>query len=118
MSSSNERLLLHLGRDRRRAVDPDDFYFLEADGETTLVRLRSSPRLRDTRALGELCPCWPASESSACTGTTRSTLAHVLEIRRRSSQADWEVKLKPPVNRVLPVGRAYLKELWKAYGER
>jgi len=43
---------------------------------------------------------------------------HVLEIRRRSSHADWEVKLEPPVNRVLPVGRTYLRELWKAYGER
>jgi hypothetical protein len=41
MNLSSERLLLHLGRDRRRAIDPQDVYFLEATGETTLVRQRS-----------------------------------------------------------------------------
>ena len=50
----NDQLLLHLARDHRRAVDPHDVYFLEATGETTLVRLRSSRRLRDTRALGKI----------------------------------------------------------------
>jgi hypothetical protein len=45
-------LLLHLARDRRRAIDPHDIYFLEATGQTTLVRLRSSRRLRDVRTLG------------------------------------------------------------------
>jgi DNA-binding LytR/AlgR family response regulator len=42
----------------------------------------------------------------------------VLEIRRRSGEADWEIKLEPPVNDVLPVGRTHLERLWKAYGER
>jgi DNA-binding LytR/AlgR family response regulator len=41
----------------------------------------------------------------------------VLEIRRRSGEADWEVKLEPPVNAVLPVGRTYLKPLWAAFGD-
>jgi hypothetical protein len=56
MSLPPDRLLLHLARDRRRAIDPRDVYFLEATGETTLVRLRSARRVRDTRALGELLP--------------------------------------------------------------
>jgi hypothetical protein len=42
----------------------------------------------------------------------------VLEIRRRSGEADWEIKLEPPVNDVLPVGRTQLERLWKSYGER
>jgi len=29
---------------------------------------------------------------------------------------EWEVKLEPPVNRVLPVSRGALAELWKAFG--
>jgi hypothetical protein len=36
--------------------------------------------------------------------------------RRRPVEADWESKLEPPVNRVLPVGRTYRKELWAAFG--
>lgn len=118
MSSSNERLLLHVGRDRRRPVDPGDFYFLEAEGETTLVRLRSSPRLRDTRALGELVPLLARFGIVRVHRNHAVNPRHVLEVRRRSAQADWEVKLEPPVNRVLPVGRTYLEQLWKAYGER
>jgi hypothetical protein len=42
---------------------------------------------------------------------------HVLEVRRRRGEADWEVKLEPPVNRILPVSRTYLKHLWTAFGE-
>jgi hypothetical protein len=75
MSLPHDRLLLHLARDRRRAIDPRDVYFLEATGETTLVRLRSARRVRDTRALGELLPLLAAFGSSARTETTRSTCA-------------------------------------------
>ena len=52
MKLPNDRMLLHLARDRRRAVDPQDVYFLEATGETTLVRLRSSRSVHDARTLG------------------------------------------------------------------
>ncbi len=30
---------------------------------------------------------------------------------------DWELKLEPPVNRVIPVGHSHLRALWAAYGE-
>jgi hypothetical protein len=63
MKLPNDRLLLHLARDRRRAVDPLDIYFLEATGETTLVRRRSSRRLREARGLGERAG-WPRVELS------------------------------------------------------
>ena len=49
-----ERVLLHLDERTRRAIDPADIYFLEADGSDTLVRLRSSRRLRDARQLPEV----------------------------------------------------------------
>jgi hypothetical protein len=38
-------------------------------------------------------------------------LAHVVEIRRGTVD-DWEVALSPPVNRALPVGRSYERQLW------
>jgi len=49
-----KRVLLHLDERTRRAIDPADVYFLEADGSDTLLRLRSSRRLRDARQLPEV----------------------------------------------------------------
>jgi DNA-binding LytR/AlgR family response regulator len=118
MRLPNDRLLLHLARDRRRAVDPHDVYFLEATGETTLVRLRSSRRVRDVRALGELVPLLAPFGVVRVHRNHAVNVRHVLEVRRRTGEADWEVKLEPPVNRVLPVSRTYLKKLWAAFGER
>jgi DNA-binding LytR/AlgR family response regulator len=117
MKLPNDRLLLHLARDRRRVVDPHDVYFLEATGETTLVRLRSSRRLRDTRALGELAPLLAPFGVVRVHRNHAVNVRHVLEVRRRPGEADWEVKLEPPVNRVLPASRTYLKSLWAACGE-
>jgi hypothetical protein len=48
-----ERVLLHLDERTRRAIDPGDVYFLEADGSDTQVRLRTSRR-------GELPALWRA----------------------------------------------------------
>jgi DNA-binding LytR/AlgR family response regulator len=112
------RLLLHLARDRRRAIDPRDVYFLEATGETTLVRLRSARRVRDTRALGELLPLLAAFGVVRAHRNHAVNVRHVLEVRRREAEADWEVRLEPPVNRVLPVSRTYVKQVWAAFGER
>jgi len=118
MKLPNDRMLLHLARDRRRAVDPHDVYFLEATGETTLVRLRSSRRVRDVRALGELVPLLAPFGVVRVHRNHAVNVRQVLEVRRRPGEADWEVKLEPPVNRVLPVSRTHLKKLWTAFGER
>jgi hypothetical protein len=42
---------------------------------------------------------------------------HVLEIRLRPRSQYWEVRLAPPINRVLPVRRNYLKDLRAAFGQ-
>ncbi len=44
-------------------------------------------------------------------------LRRVRAIRRRPTGDDWELKLEPPVNRVLPISRSHLEEVWKAFGE-
>ena len=118
MEPTTERVLLHLGRDRRRAIDASDVYLLEATGETTLVRLRSPKRLADARALGELLPLLSLFGIVRIHRNHAVNVHHVLEIRRRAGEADWEIKLEAPVNEVLPVGRTYLKRLWAAFGER
>jgi len=42
----------------------------------------------------------------------------VAEIRRRPNRRDWELRLEPPVNAVVPVSREELAALWRAYGEK
>ena len=118
MSAPEARVLRHVARDRRRAVDPEDVYFLEAVGETTLVRLRSARRVRDVRALGDLLKAMLGAGLVRVHRNHAVNVRHVLEVRRRSAQKGWEVKLEPPVNRVLPVGRTYLARLWAAFGEK
>jgi hypothetical protein len=41
----------------------------------------------------------------------------VRQVRRRSQGEDWELKLDPPVNIVLPVSRDAVSALWAAVGE-
>jgi len=71
------RVLLHLEDGRRVPVEPDEILYLEAQGDETEVRTRRRRRLRDVRSLAEL--------------------------RRRANGRDWELRLEPPVNRVIPV---------------
>lgn len=44
-------------------------------------------------------------------------LCRVRELRPRDEGDDWEVRLEPPVNRVLPVARGELARLEAAFGE-
>jgi hypothetical protein len=41
----------------------------------------------------------------------------VAEVRRRPGERDWELRLEPPVNRILRVARGRAATLWAAYGE-
>lgn len=118
VADANQRVLVHLGRDRRRVVDPREVSFLEAVGETTRVRLRSARELRDTRSLGELMGFFSAFGLFRIHRNHAVNLGHVAEVRRRKADADWEVALEAPVSRVLPVSRARVRPLWAAFGER
>jgi DNA-binding LytR/AlgR family response regulator len=40
----------------------------------------------------------------------------VAEVRLRVNGRDWELRLEPPVNSVVPLGRTRLAALWGAYG--
>ncbi len=118
MAAASGRVLLHLSRDLRRAVEADDIYYLEAVGQVTLVRQRSARTLRDVRSLGDLVPIFSPFGILRVHRNHAVNVRHVLEIRRRDTDADWEIKLDPPVNRILPVSRTLLKRLWAAFGER
>ena len=112
-----DRVLLHLDRDLRRVTDPDDIYFLEADGGDTLVRLRGRRRSRDVRRLRDMVATLAPFGFLLIHRSYAINLIHLREIRRRDESRGWEVRLNPPVNRILPVSRSYEGALWAAFGE-
>ena len=115
-----DRVLLHVRRGSRlvkRAVDPADVYFLEADGGDTLVRLRGSRPVRDVRRLAEVAPLFEPFGFLTIHRAYAVNLRRVHELRPRDEGDDWEVKLDPPVNRVLPVARGELARVEAAFGE-
>ena len=99
-------------------VDPNDVYFLEAVGDDTLVRLRSKRRLLDVRPLGTLLKEFAPYGFLRVHRNHAVNLARIREIRRRKGSEDWELKLEPPVSRVLPVSRDLIRKLLRAFEGR
>ena len=98
-------------------LEPEEVFFLQAVGDTTEVRTRGRRRLRDLRSLGEVIRLFPPGLFVQVHRSYAVNADRVGEVRRRPSSRDWEVKLEPPVNQVLPVARSRLEALWAAYGE-
>jgi DNA-binding LytR/AlgR family response regulator len=111
------RVLLHLADGRRVPLEPDEVFLLEADGDETEVRTRGRRRLRDVRALGEVVAHLPPGRFVQIHRSLAVNVDRVAELRRRPPGRDWELRLEPPVNRVLPIARGRLAALWAAYGE-
>jgi DNA-binding LytR/AlgR family response regulator len=98
-------------------VVPEEVFFLEADGDETLVRTRGRRRVRDVRSLAELLARFPAGMFIQVHRARAVNVDRVTEIRRRPGGRDWELRLEPPVNTLVPVARDRLDDLWAAYGE-
>ena len=110
------RVLIHVSRSEHRVIDPDDVYLLEARGGETEIRLRSSSPLVDVRPIGEVMPAFEPFGLVRIHREHAVNPAHVRLIRLQSDGRDWEVKMQPPVNRVLPVARDRLAALREAFG--
>jgi len=111
------RVLLHLADGRRVPLEPEEVFLLEADGDETKVRTRGRRGLRDVRALGEVVARFPPGTFVQIHRSLAVNVDRVGEVRRRPNGRDWELRLEPPVNQVLPIARARVAALWAAYGE-
>jgi DNA-binding LytR/AlgR family response regulator len=116
-TKTTRRVLLHLQDGRRVPLEPEEIFLLEARGDETELRTRGRRRLRDVRALGEVMERLPAGTFLQTHRSVAVNVDRVTEIRRRPNGRDWELRLEPPVNRVLPVARGRLGALWEAYGD-
>ena len=117
MKALSDRILLHTAYGQRKVLDPADVYFIEAvDGESR-IRLRGTSPLLDVRPLGDIDPLFEPHGFLRVHRNHMVNLRRIREIRRRPKGKDWELKLDPPVNRVLPISRFTLSKVWEAFGE-
>jgi DNA-binding LytR/AlgR family response regulator len=111
------RVALHVRDGLKEVVDPDDVYFLEALGGETKVRLRRARFIVDVREFAQVAPVFERHGFVRIHRSVCVNLERVRQIRRRPRGRDWEVKLEPPVNRVLPVSREAYPKLLARLGE-
>ena len=111
------RILIHISRSEHRVLDPDGVYFLRASGGETEIRLRSRTPLVDVRPIGEVAPLFEPFGFVRIHREHAVNPAHIRLLRLQADGRDWELKLEPPVNRVLPIARDRLKGLRAALGE-
>jgi DNA-binding LytR/AlgR family response regulator len=111
------RILVHISRGEHRVLDPNHVYYLRARGGETEIRLRSRTPLVDVRPIGEGAPLF---EPFGFVRTHREHAVNIARIRLLRLQADdrdWELKLEPPVNKILSIARNRLAGFWAALGE-
>ena len=102
----------------RRVIDTGGGYYLEAHRGDTLIRRRGKSPIKDNRQLGQIAPAWKTAGFVRVHRNHSVNPDHILEVRLRDNDRDWEIKLAPPVNRILPVSRNHLKHLWAAFGQK
>ena len=105
------RVLLHVAEGEHRVVDPDDVYALHASGGETEVRLRSRDPLVDLRPIGDVAPLFEPFGFARIHREHAVNLHRVVLVRRQADGRDWELKLEPPVNLVLPIARDRLPQV-------
>ena len=111
------RILIHISRSEHRVLDPDDVYYLRASGGETEIRLRSRTPLIDVMPIGEVAPLFEPFGFVRIHREHAVNIAHIRLLRLQADGRDWELKLEPPVNSVLPIARGHLAALRTALGE-
>ena len=85
-----DRVLVHLTDFRRVPIDPGKVYFLEAEGDETLIRTRSRKVLRDVRSLGEVLPAFERQGFLRVHRNHAVNLRRIREIKQRRDGEGWE----------------------------
>ena len=116
MTRLHDHVLLHLGPGLRKPVAAAEIVLVEAQGEHTRIRLVGDRVFDDVRRLGDLEGLLRGHALLRVHRHTIVNLRHVAEIRRRPEGRDWELRLDPPMDLVVPIARQALSAVWAAYG--
>ncbi len=91
-------------------LDRDDIYYIEAEGDDSLIRTARRKRYPHVEPLETVEGRLPSPPFFRIHRSYIVNLDRVYELRSRGD-GEWEVKMDPPVNKVLPVSRRRMDEL-------
>ena len=91
-------------------LEMDKIYYIEAEGDDTLLRTARKKPYSHIEPLEEVEARLPSPPFFRIHRTYIVNLDRVYELRSRGD-GEWEVKMDPPVNKVLPVSRRRMDEL-------
>ena len=96
-------------------LERDQIFYVEAEGDDSLIRTARVKLFRHVEPLEEVEARLPSPPFFRIHRSYIVNLNRVLELRLRGGR-DYEVKMDPPVNKVLPVSRDRYPELAKLLG--
>ena len=93
-------------------IESDAIYYLEAQGDDTLIRTKRKKPYKSVQRLGNLAKKLPAPAFVRCHREFIVNLNRVRELTPRNSR-DYDLRLDPPVNRRIPIARNRLEQIRK-----
>ncbi len=96
-------------------LEKDQIFFIEAEGDDSLIRTARKTMRRHSERLEQVEERLPSPPFFRIHRSYIVNLDRVYELRSRGSD-EWEVKMDPPVNKVLPVSRRRMEELRELLG--
>jgi len=109
------RLPVKLSNGSIDLIEIDGIFYLEAQGENTLIRTRRKKPYKSVQRLGELAKKLPAPAFVRCHREYIVNLNRVRSLTPRQSR-DYDFRLDPPVNRRIPIARNRLDKIRKILG--
>ena len=91
-------------------------YYAEADGGDTVVRTRRKRCYRTTEHLAPLAERLSDGRPPHDPAFVRIHRSYLIREVRRRGENDWELKLEPPVNVVLPIARKQVAGVFRRLG--
>ena len=96
-------------------IEIDAIFYLEAQGDDTLIRTKRKKPYHSVQRLSELAKKLPAPAFVRCHRRYIVNLNRVRALTPRNSR-DSDLRLDPPVNRRIPIARSRLKMICKVLG--
>ncbi len=93
-------------------IEIDGIFYLEAQGENTLIRTKRKKPYKSVQRLGELAIKLPTPSFVRCHREYIVNLNRVRSLTRRNSR-DYDLRLDPPVNRRIPIARDRFENIRK-----
>jgi DNA-binding LytR/AlgR family response regulator len=96
-------------------IEIDGIFYLEAQGEETLIRTKRKKPYKSVQRLGELAKKLPTPAFVRCHREYVVNLNRVRSLTPRKSR-DYDLRLDPPVNRRIPIARNRFENIRKIIG--